>query len=593
MKRLLLIGISLCIALCTSLINCSLHNSDAIAIVKTIVSENINEFEQFIKDSLISVVEARERKKELQNHFLRARILYKKMEWATEYFMPTTTQFVNGPPVPEIEIEENRIFEPEGLQVVENLIYAEDSIDYSELLRQCKLLQSYAKTYASYWNALELNSSQVFDAVKLQVFRIVSLGISGFDAPLAKSSIHEAAISLDALNKVMSTYSQDESFKKLFRSAIRFADACVIFENFDRLAFIKDYCNPLTEALVTLQKRLDIPFVQDRRLLKPDAVHLFAAGAFDVNAYTTDSSYFSSEHKVSFGRRLFYDPILSKDNKRSCASCHDPKRAFTDGKPSSSAFQSGFVKRNAPTLLNAALQPWQFYDMRTTSLENQSIDVIQNVDEMHGDLTYATHKISNDTIYQRLFEYAFNKRQIQPIHLQNAIASYIRSLVYMNSRFDKFMQNRNGITLSTIEKQGFNLFMGKAKCGTCHFAPLFNGTVPPSFMNMESEVIGVPISKNVKEIDDDLGRYNQVKVEPYRHSFKTTTVRNVSLTGPYMHNGIFETLEEVVDFYDKGGGIGIGINIKNQTLPPDHLKLDDQEKKALLAFLHALEDDTD
>jgi cytochrome c peroxidase len=143
--------------------------------------------------------------------------------------------------------------------------------------------------------------------------------------------------------------------------------------------------------------------------------------------------------------------------------------------------------------------------------------------------------------------------------------------------------------MSRQELNGFNLFMGKAKCATCHYMPLFSGTVPPKYIRIETEVIGVPKSPLGKKIDPDRGAYDIVNISSLRHSFKTTTVRNAARTAPYMHNGVFKTLEEVVDFYNKGGGVGRGIKIDNQTLSADQLQLTKKETAELVAFIKSLD----
>src|SRR4030095_2878016 len=119
------------------------------------------------------------------------------------------------------------------------------------------------------------------------------------------------------------------------------------------------------------------------------------------------------------------------------------------------------------------------------------------------------------------------------------------------SRFDLYMHG-DKTAMNSDEINGFNLFMGKAKCATCHYMPLFNGTFPPRYMKIESEVIGVPVSANSNKIDPDMGKYNTVKVVSLKHAFKTPTVRNAALTAPYMHNGVFTNLQQVMDFYRKG-----------------------------------------
>ena len=171
------------------------------------------------------------------------------------------------------------------------------------------------------------------------------------------------------------------------------------------------------------------------------------------------------------------------------------------------------------------------------------------------------------------------------------MAAYVRSLRALNSRFDRAIRGDTAlITLS--ERRGFNLFMGKAACGTCHFAPLFGGTMPPAYVESEPEVIGVPATPKAKEavVDEDLGVFAVDRAPLHRHAFKTPSVRNVGLTAPYMHNGVYRTLEEVIDFYDAGGGNGVGMRLPNQTLSAKPLHLTDGEKQDLVAFLASLTD---
>ena len=140
------------------------------------------------------------------------------------------------------------------------------------------------------------------------------------------------------------------------------------------------------------------------------------------------------------------------------------------------------------------------------------------------------------------------------------------------------------------EKTGYNLFMGKGLCATCHFIPLTNGTVPPFFEETEKEVIGVPETAANKQLDDDTGFYWRFKSPLHKGMFKTVSVRNSDLTAPYMHNGVYKTLEEVMNFYNLGGGGGMGFDLEHQTLPFDNLDLTDEEQKAIIAFLKTLND---
>jgi cytochrome c peroxidase len=160
-----------------------------------------------------------------------------------------------------------------------------------------------------------------------------------------------------------------------------------------------------------------------------------------------------------------------------------------------------------------------------------------------------------------------------------------------NSRFDAYMRG-DTTAIKASEIRGFNLFAGKAKCATCHFIPLFNGNIPPWFTKSESEIIGVPISVQWSNaiIDNDSGRYKLNRLPEFMFAFKTPTVRNVAESSPYMHNGVYKDLEQVVEFYHKGGGVGLGINLPFQSLPFDSLSLDPSEKGALIAFMQTLTD---
>ncbi|MNQ44125.1 Cytochrome c551 peroxidase precursor [compost metagenome] len=290
------------------------------------------------------------------------------------------------------------------------------------------------------------------------------------------------------------------------------------------------------------------------------------------------------------GEKLFYDKSLSKNNDRSCATCHHPEKAFTDGLKTNVSLTGSNLARNTPTLTYASLQNAQFWDMRQIDLEKQSIDVIQNKDEMHGSMENIHTKILLDKDYIKLFQKAYPKTlKTETWQIQNAIASYVRSLNSFDSRFDLYMRGKKN-TLNNQEIEGMNLFMGKAKCATCHFTPLFNGTVPPSYSKTEHEVIGTPNEESGKKLSPDLGRYQYNKMSQLIGAFKTPTVRNVAVTAPYMHNGVFKTLEEVVSFYNKGGGKGLGYAVENQTLPFDKLNLTVKEEQALVAFMKTLTD---
>ena len=523
-----------------------------------------------------------------QQRFHAVRIAYKRMEWAVEYFDPLTTRLVNGPPVPETELN-GQVIQPDGLQVIEQDIFPHFvPAKRPELKNLLNRLATNAAEYAGYFHHADLQDWQILDAAKLEVFRIEVLGLNDFDDPLSKNCFTESAAALQSLHDVIGRYDTNITFDP----AIQYLQHPVTFNRFDRAAFIIRYANPLTIQLTALKQRLNLPDVRYNRLLNQDAPTLFDPVAFNRNAYTASPGDSATAEKIALGKKLFFDPVLSGSGTRSCSSCHQPAKAFTDGLTKNIDITGKkFIVRNTPTLINAALQPAQFDDLRAPSLEDQVNDVVQNRDEMHGDMQVATGKLWRDGAYRKLFETAYPQRErtaIDTFEVMNALASYVRSLTALNSRFDEYMRG-NPKALTPTEIYGFNLFMGKARCGTCHYLPLFNGALPPRYMQMEAEVIGVPQRKNGKHIDPDPGLFG-IQPEGFnRHAFKVTTVRNATLTAPYMHNGVFKTLEEVVDFYNKGGGAGSGIYVPNQTLSADKLHLTLKEKSALVAFMKSLD----
>jgi cytochrome c peroxidase len=239
------------------------------------------------------------------------------------------------------------------------------------------------------------------------------------------------------------------------------------------------------------------------------------------------------------------------------------------------------------------MQSHQFHDLRSITLEDQADEVMKNSREFNFTSTGIAKKIAGDTAYLAMFAKAFGKKKdmVSSFELRNAVAAYVRSLMPFASPFDAYM-NGDRSALNGEQIHGFNLFMGKAKCGTCHFAPLFNGNIPPWFNKSESEIIGVParVAWQNATIDSDSGRYRINQMQELLFAFKTPTVRNVEKTGPYMHNGVYKTLEDVVTFYHKGGGVGIGIPLIYQSLPFDSLSLNQVERKAIVAFMKSLTD---
>jgi cytochrome c peroxidase len=596
MKRFLFISLLAILVTIGVLFSCKQNSAAPVRTISQTLLEQIDSFSAVTGQFRIAAENPAAQEGQLQELFIKTRMAYKKFEWAAEYFMPVTARQVNGPLVPEVEMPEMTVTEPVGLQVIESCLFPHlDTARKKIFLRQMDLLQSSGEQFKQRFSKMGMFDQLIFDAVKLEVYRIITLGITGFDNPLTLNSMSESRGSLESLQDILAGYPEKkdkDSLMAAFDGAINYLRVNPDFNRFNRAEFITRYINPITTGISDLEIELHISIHKYNRLLNQEAKMLFDSNTFNVNAYAPDRLFFINPEKIVLGKALFFDPILSGTGTRSCASCHQAAKAFTDGLVKNKTLgKNGLLKRNTPTLINAALQPALFYDMRVSSLEDQSITVVQSSEEMQGSMKKTALRLWENKTYRDLFSAAFPKKNrtgIDTMEVMNAIGSYVRSLTWLNSRFDVYMRG-NKTAMNAAEINGFNLFMGKAKCATCHFMPLFNGNFPPGYTIMETEVIGVPNDLRKKEIDPDPGRYAIVPFGFLKHAFKTPTIRNATGSAPYMHNGVFASLEQAVDFYNKGGGTGMGLTIANQTLPFDKLELTETEQKDIVAFIKSLD----
>jgi cytochrome c peroxidase len=274
---------------------------------------------------------------------------------------------------------------------------------------------------------------------------------------------------------------------------------------------------------------------------------------------------------IDLGRKIFFDKRLSQDGTVSCASCHDPARAFTDGRPRAVGLGGQPGRRNAPTLLNVAYSPSLFWDGRMTTLEEQAWSPLTNANEMGGRLTAIIEEISSDPSYRILFRKAFGTDEVFKGRIASALASYQRSLVAADAPFDRYRLRQDEFALSPASRRGWLLFRGKARCAQCHEEPLFTDH---KFHNT-----GVGWGR----LPHDFGRYEFTGKDDDRGKFKTPTLRHLTLTAPYMHDGGLATLSDVVAFYNRGGGANAYLD---GVIRP--LELTPAEQLDLVDFLEAL-----
>ncbi|WP_188814523.1 cytochrome c peroxidase [Hymenobacter cavernae] len=538
----------------------------------------------------------------LRASFTACRSEYKRLEFAVEYYYPNAAQRLNGAALPEAEPSEpEQVMPPTGFQVLEEYVYGSTDNqatrgligqELENMLYQVRYLQAQAPV-------LTFTETEVFDAIRLNLYRLATKGLSGFDSPVAFASLPEAAVTLEGTGEVLTCFEPPALLSQQVQrsvAAVHTPGTTVAgFNAFDRAAFLVRYFNPLLAALQQAQLQQGIPFVQAKRAIRPRAVSYFAADAFDPTFFAPADAAPATPAVLALGKALFQEPALSARSGRTCASCHIPGRAYTDGLKVNNSLLAGVnLERNTPTLLNASLQPAQFYDGRVPFLEDQIHEVVSNKAEMGGRFDEVTSVLRRKKGYTKLFAQAFatESKPLTERNIRKALAAYVRSLVRLNSRFDQYMRGDTAV-LSRTEITGFNLFMGKAKCGTCHYMPLFNGTVAPLYNKVESEVLGVPTTRDTlhPSLDKDQGKYLLYQIAYQRYAFKTPTVRNAAHTAPYMHNGVYQSLEEVIDFYNKGGGIGLGLEVPTQTLGEDHLGLSALDKQAIIAFINSLTDE--
>jgi cytochrome c peroxidase len=572
-------------------------------IQQTVLGQVVS-FHDYVKDTFLFELDKDQVDgQRIRQIFLKSRLLFKKFEWAAAYFAADLTERLNGPPVQEIENADlsdpslARGVDPMGLQIIEELIYpGYDSTRKKELVSEVQYLVANTDYLISYFKDHQLADWRILDAAKLEVFRIITLGISGFDDPLSLNSMNECAESLKSLQHILGFYVNKKRKAPLLQD-LNAATAYLLnnrdFGSFDRAVFITSFANKVSAGIAQLERDLPGRKIKYNRMLRQEVSTLFDSGAFNVNAFSPGPEFHLTDAKAALGKRLFYDVSLSGTGTRSCASCHNPRLAFTDGlaKHTDIHDSSKPVLRNAPTLLNAALQSNYFYDMRALTLEDQAKDVITNKHEMDGSMAAIIKYVSTDTAYKALFAKAFpgkTGKRISADEVANALASYVRSLTKLNSRFDRYMRGHED-ALSEQELKGFNLFMGKAKCATCHFVPLFSGITPPKYVVSETEVLGVPVSLADSTPGPDFGYYDVIGVDSYKYAFKVPTIRNINKTAPYMHNGIYQTLDQVMEFYNNGGAAGLGINLPNQTLSKENLQLTKNEIEEVIAFMKSLE----
>ena len=351
--------------------------------------------------------------------------------------------------------------------------------------------------------------------------------------------------------------------------------------------------------------------LEERKGKKSDLIQYVTLKQLGLPAVEIPDNNPISREKIELGKKLFFDRRLSLNNTVSCGMCHVPEQGFTNNEIKTAVGIEGRSNlRNTPTLLNIAFSKFLFHDAREFSLENQVWQPVLAHSEMAmPSFGFTIKKLQLIPGYKKLFNKAFPNEGINMETFGKAIASYERSLVSGNSKFDKWYYGGDKNIVNEKVKKGFDVFMGKGNCSSCHAvgeksALFFDNKLhntgigyaesmgllqnkktrvqlaPGEYVEVDNDIIK---SVNQQKRKNDLGLYTITENPSHRWLFKTAGLRNISLTAPYMHNGIFATLDEVIDFYNEGG-------FQNELLSPmiRKLNLSSLEKENLKLFLESL-----
>ncbi|MBL7920580.1 MAG: cytochrome C peroxidase [Bacteroidia bacterium] len=534
----------------------------------------------------------------------------KSIDFWLRYLEPISYKKINGPLPVEWETEVFEKFEKpykrEGAGLtLASLYLEEENIKKDSLLNL--VYSSIKATQVFSADSITNNLKEhhhFFLCNRLFLLNLAAIYTTGFECPDTKKIIpelQEMLISVDktyaSFNSGFSTTPLTNNYLGLYKNTIAFVNAqSKDFERFDHFTFIRDYVNPL----FTINQQLIKEYNVRSKSYVDYSLNKNSTSIFSKNLYNGQNSkgiYLRvNDPKVlaeieKIGKLLFYDPILSGNSQRSCASCHKPTHYFTDTLTATSLqFDAKkFLPRNSPSLINAQYNHLIMLDGKHISLQNQTKDVITNPIEMGGNETEVLKKIlsCNDYLdaFKNFLKYTPTEKEINMEHITSAITFYYGKFSKYYSPFDMAINNNEKLDESA--QKGFNVFMSKAQCATCHFAPQFNGVKPP-YVSSEFEVLGVPKDTGFTALSLDKGRFGINAATETANAFRTGTIRNTAKTAPYMHNGVFKNLNQVIDFYDAGGGAGKGLHVPNQTLSSDSLHLSKEDKINLLAFINSL-----
>ncbi len=538
------------------------------------------------------------------------RVQLKGVDFWLRYLEPISYKKINGPLPVEWETEVFEKYEAPYKREAAGLTLAylyleEPGIDKIELKRLIQesvfatdvyFADSITKHLADYHHFYLCN--------RLYLLNIAAIYTTGFECPDTEQVIPELLSMLKDMQPVYAAYNKSfpatpiqAAYTDLYKKTIDF-----VFKQpnglteFDHFTFIQQYINPL----YVLNQKMILSYKVSSKSMVDYSLNKNSKSIFDKDLYYAQNTkgIFSRVSDTTIlnelndlGKLLFYDPILSGNNMRSCASCHIPTQYFTDTINQTSLQFNGEdrLPRNTPSLINVRQNHLLMMDGAHINMQNQAKGVMINPVEMGSTELEALKKVLDckeyNSRFTKLLKYTPQEKEITIDHLTSALTIYYTKFSNSYAPFDKAMIEKKSI--DPMVQEGFNLFMSKAQCATCHFVPQFNGVKPP-YVNSEFEVIGVPKDKLFTGLSSDKGRSVIYLSDEMHNAFRTGSIRNTTYTKPYMHNGVFDNLTDVIEFYNNGGGVGRGLTVPNQTLSADSLYLTTVEIKKIVLFIESL-----
>ncbi|MFY0644246.1 MAG: cytochrome C peroxidase [Bacteroidia bacterium] len=541
-----------------------------------------------------------------------ARMAMKKVDIWLRYLEPTLYKKINAPLPVEWETEVFEKWERPykrvggGLSLLEMYVFGSKSKD--SVVAMLSVARTAMNAYHQDSITRFLNTPDHFIlANRLHLLNLATIYTTGFECPNKDLIIPELLEMMryqmdiyEAFNKSFPNQAYTHNYITNYGRAIAFVESQAPDPlQFDHYKFIHEFVNPLFALnQIHIRKHRAISKSFNDYSLNDEATSIFDKtlykGQSNRGVFKGLRNLNDQKTLIQIGEKLFHDPIMSANNKRSCASCHKADQCFTDQLKSSTHFNgTDPLERNTPSLVNALANHLLMLDGRHTTPLEQAEDVVQNPMEMGHNQDEIFEKICDVPYYRKELRTLAKKTiydELSIKHVYSAIIAYYSQFDDAISPFDKAMNNYDYIYTSDSIKKGFNLFMSKAECGTCHFAPYFNGVKPP-YIGSEFEVLGTPFDSTNTSLSTDTGRAGPHPVAEMHSAFRTPSLRNLACTAPYMHNGTYHNLDQVIEFYNKGGGQGLGFDVPNQTLNSDELHLTPVEISFLKAFLNSLNEE--